>query len=216
MNADELKMLERVESLLGYGTDTSHYCEEENCTIQTPKCHDMHNLAALAMLRDALEPPHRSLQPSRTANEAERIFASRWIKENERRCGINHGYTGLEWILCPDGQRAPQRVSHRDAAVAASVIQWFGTSCGYAFLLGCEQAVAAAKALRAAYRPDDYVLHNIEPPPEDLAIAEQLAGPVRTHPAHHDIVRGIVAALVHARKTAITAALEAAQKGSLV
>ena len=64
----------------------------------------------------------------RTAyNELEQAFSDGWKKEMTRKPGINHGRSILECIL-------NQPVSLRDRYVAASVIQWLGTNCGFSFL----------------------------------------------------------------------------------
>ena len=86
-------------------------------------------------------PPHNSLQTSRLNRMPERIYAEEWKKNNERHPAINSGFTSLEWILCPEGNWVPPAVSERDAEVAASVIQWLGTNCGYHFMLRCEDKI---------------------------------------------------------------------------
>lgn len=208
MDNDTLNRLIAIENLLTYPAQFDHYCDEDGCTLDNPKCSERHTQAALVKLQQMLEPKHESLQPRRLANDAERIFADQWQKENDRRPGTNHGYTLLEWIVTPSGDEFPERVSQRDAHVAASVIQWLGTGCGYGFLLGCEQLIKKAKAERSSW--GDYVNRNAEPPDADLATAELLAGPVKPHAAHHDLVRGICAALRKARLEAIGEALNAA------
>jgi len=124
---DKLKEAER---LLLYATDDRHYCEEKDCTVESPKCPERHAQAALKALSDVLEPPHEGLHPGRLVSDPERIYAERWKKENERHAWLNSGYTLVEHLLCPEGQRHPDRVTFRDAQVAAAVIQWLGTACG--------------------------------------------------------------------------------------
>lgn len=207
MDNETLDVLTKVESLLIYPASMEHYCDETGCTIDSPKCTDMHTQAALKRLQDLLEPAHVSLQPNRLGNDAERIFAEYWRHENERKPGINKGYTLLEWIVTPNGGERPERVSQRDAHVAASVIQWLGTRCGYGFMLTCERRIKEARAERAKW--SDYVNHNAEPPDDDMEAAKLLAGPFIAYNAraHDELVRGICGALRKAREEAAGEAL---------
>ena len=86
-------------------------------------------------------PMHNSLHPDRLSRKPEMVYAEEWKRHNERRSGINRGYTYLEWILCPSSQQYPGPVSERDAQVAASVIQWLGTNVGLGFIQTCEQKI---------------------------------------------------------------------------
>lgn len=93
---------------------------------------------------------HRSRQPRRLKKETvcgyanpERVFAAQWLAENRK--SRSSGYTTLDHILTPDGQR-PRVASQRDADVAASVIQWLATNCGAAFLRQCEAKIDEAHA----------------------------------------------------------------------
>lgn len=86
-------------------------------------------------------PPHNSLQMPRLNRMPERIYAEVWKERNKRVPGVNSGFTYLEWILCPSGMQHPPPVSEKDAEVAASIIQWLGTNCGYHFMLRCEDKI---------------------------------------------------------------------------
>lgn len=90
-------------------------------------------------------PPHNSLQMARLNRMPERVYAEEWKEDNKRNPSINHGFTYLEWILCPSERRIPPLVSKRDAEVAASVIQWLGTCCGFHFMLRCEDKIKKLK-----------------------------------------------------------------------
>lgn len=208
MDQRELSELEKVEGLLEYPAGFDHWCDDDDCTLDTPKCGDMHMRAALQKLRETLEPPHKSLQPARLTNDPERIYLEQWQRDNERQAGVNRGFTLLEWILCPSGQRLPNRVTHRDSEVAASVIQWLGTTCGMCFIRNCERQIDEARAERRQWA--DYVNINVEPPEGDLRTAELLAGCVEGHPQHDRLVREICGALAHVRKSVLKEALEAA------
>ncbi len=86
-------------------------------------------------------PPHNSLQTARLNRMPERIYAEAWKEKNKRHSWLNSGFTYLEWILCPGKNYVPPLVSERDAQVAASVIQWLGTNCGFHFMLDCETEI---------------------------------------------------------------------------
>jgi hypothetical protein len=98
---------------------------------------------------------HRSLQQRRLKNHghvnAEAIYAGQWKALNRQ---YHDRLLGL--LLAPDdGPRdpltrevLPVSVSRRDAAVAASIIQWLGTNVGRGFVQGCERVVQEANRLR--------------------------------------------------------------------
>jgi hypothetical protein len=74
---------------------------------------------------------------------AERIFLRRWRAENKGVSGINGGRGILEIILSEDNTVA--ELTQRDATVAATVIQWFGTNCGRCFLEETEREIKTAR-----------------------------------------------------------------------
>lgn len=77
----------------------------------------------------------------RTETDAlEHSLAYGWMEINQWKAGINHGRSMLECILAENNNDFP-RVTSRDRHVAASVIQWLGTNCGYSFL--CSQFLKA-------------------------------------------------------------------------
>lgn len=94
---------------------------------------------------------HRSLQPNRLKKyghvNPERIYAAEWIALNKR--SLSTGMTYLEAILTADNRPTSRVVTQRDAAVAASVIQWLGTNCGMAFVQACERKIEAAHRFHA-------------------------------------------------------------------
>lgn len=90
-------------------------------------------------------PHHNSLQMARLNRIRESVYAEEWKRRNERRAGVNHGFTILEWILAPKGDWPIIPISDRDAEVAACIIQWLGTSCGYHFTLECEAKIKKAE-----------------------------------------------------------------------
>ncbi len=105
--------------------------------------------------QELFPPLHYSLQRHRLMHKfptnPERIYAAEWFRHNKRN---GAGWRALEHILDPDlGKRtwyhmwrSKPVVTHRDAVVAACVIQWLGTNCGLAFVKGCERKIAAGRA----------------------------------------------------------------------
>lgn len=68
----------------------------------------------------------------------ERVYAAAWKRQN--RYVSYEGWPFLSLLLCKDGAR-PTVVTRRDAAVAASVIQWLGTAVGHGFVMTCERKI---------------------------------------------------------------------------
>lgn len=114
---------------------------------------------------ELFEPEHVTFHEARLQHSpSERIYLEHWRALNKRSPGVNHGFTYIEHILCPAGLW-PGPVSRRDAAVAASVVQWLGTNCGMAFLMEAERAVnqqriADGHALRTVWPLQYFHLHR--------------------------------------------------------
>ena len=102
-------------------------------------------------------PPEGFHQRRKAYPGSEQVYAEQWEKRNRRVSGINHGFTYLEWLLCPEMQEYPEEVSIRDVRVAAAVIQWLGTNCGGAFVHECERIITKGSARRQCYERD---IHN--------------------------------------------------------
>ena len=81
----------------------------------------------------------------------ERVFAEEWEKENERNPGFNYGRGILQDLMVTQRQAKPGQpwardsfslhglrvafvVRQRDRCIAATVIQWLGSPCGFAWL----------------------------------------------------------------------------------
>lgn len=72
-------------------------------------------------------------------NDLEKAFADHWEEENEVRPWLNQGhgllqnlfFTG-EWLF----SRCVHVITPGERYVAATVIQWLGTNCGFGFLQG--------------------------------------------------------------------------------
>lgn len=113
----------------------------------------------IQQLKSILEVKHESLHPDRLNNLAEAIYLRRWQKLNEAQPGTDFGRHVLELILSPTRRIPGERnwigeppsyippVSQRDAQVAATVIQWLGTSCGRGFVHDAEQEIRNKNAI---------------------------------------------------------------------
>jgi len=91
-------------------------------------------------------PVHRGIHYRRVEGfyghdgEMEYEFAKAWEKENIPKSYLNFGHGVLQNLLTKEDtkyhlfHRQVIHVNRRDAAVAAEVIQWLGSNCGFAFL----------------------------------------------------------------------------------
>lgn len=87
---------------------------------------------------------HHSLDRQRLGRETwgiERAFADGWENENKPYPGINYGWGTLQDLMVRQripyalsGERIPFWITQRVAVIVATVIQWLGTNCGFAFL----------------------------------------------------------------------------------
>lgn len=84
---------------------------------------------------------NRGTLHSRTKwNRLEKAFADKWEKENKTDTCVHHG-AGLLQALFDHGERSygggyrVHAVTASERFVAATVVQWLGTNCGFAFLL---------------------------------------------------------------------------------
>lgn len=68
----------------------------------------------------------------------EETFAKAWRKENEPPSFLNGGRGILDHLLyaSQDGRSIDGEATEREESVAATVIQWLGTNCGWSFLEG--------------------------------------------------------------------------------
>lgn len=77
-----------------------------------------------------------------TDNELEKLFYKEWKEENKNRPHINYGYGALQDLFCYYDKSTPVLnrtrfhivTNKRDQYIAATIIQWLGTNCGFAFL----------------------------------------------------------------------------------
>jgi hypothetical protein len=140
LDNETLEALGEIEKLLKYPASYDHDCGDDECDIDRPSCGDMHSRRALMLISNLIEPSHESLHTARQMHgDAEKVFAEQWKKQNERHSCVNGGSTAIENILNPDLSKRPPRVTQHDATIAATVIQWLGTSCGRCFMFECER-----------------------------------------------------------------------------
>jgi hypothetical protein len=97
---------------------------------------------------------HRSVDNRRTRScPREHAFATEWEKENRPTTGAGIGNYGTLQALMVNQRGVtassfvswwsmPVRfwVSNKEAAIAATVVQWLGTNCGFDFLARCLKA----------------------------------------------------------------------------
>ncbi len=68
-----------------------------------------------------------------TDGDLERILAFGWLEMNRRY----RGDCFLDLLLNNEGHDESQETTQRDARVAATVVQWFGSNCGFGFMVDC-------------------------------------------------------------------------------
>lgn len=117
-------------------------CEETGlCSIDHPICHAMRIRAAKAKLNDTFNAVVTTRTPDRLHHMAERIYFEAAQSLGESRL---HGDSMLSTIL-------EDAVTHRDAQVIGTFIQWLGTNCGLSFIRSCEDKITTEKAFRHAW-----------------------------------------------------------------
>lgn len=71
-------------------------------------------------------------------NEAEKVFQEHWQKENIPLSWLNFGYGVLQDLFIetkgPFQNKMIVEINKRDRMIVATVIQWFGSNCGWCFL----------------------------------------------------------------------------------
>lgn len=112
---------------------------------------------------------HRSMQRRRLkkrtehdgapAVNPERVYAAAWLRRHREDPRF---LNKILWPLDdPKHTWGPPGITRRDAAVAASIVQWLGTNVGLGFVYACERTIA--EAIRSAEerrrRPS---LHDLE------------------------------------------------------
>ena len=117
------------------------------CTNENPRCSERRKYNAYQRMLVALKPKHLAVRHTRRmSNPWEDVFALEWQKLCERHRG-NEG-SQLDHLI-------DRQASCRDAIVAASVMQWLGTSCGRGFLHECNRIGSARQDII-----DDLDLHT--------------------------------------------------------
>lgn len=100
----------------------------------------------------------RGYQYERTEHDRlEKAFAELWESLNEPRDGINHG-RGILQELFMGAHGWDHVVTDRERYVAATLVQWLGTNCGFGFL---QQALQKVGYRITGYEPHpDYSVNE--------------------------------------------------------
>lgn len=96
----------------------------------------------------------------------EAAFAKHWEEENEPESSVNHGCGLLQNLFFAGSwpfQKCVHMVTRSERYVAATVIQWLGTNCGFAFL----QEVLRSEGMYIARIPEQKPLRP-DPPARKL------------------------------------------------
>lgn len=217
MASGDLETLEDALRIVEEECERSDGCDNENggSCGQDYICSYCRTVEIRDRMRTMLQPVHRTINPDRQGNIAEHLFLKRWIALQKREPGLNHGWGLLEMILMPTrfcrdevryvGDPPPYvpPVSQRDAEVAATVIQWLGTSCGGGFLWETEKQINEASGVKNNYerRYTQGIQNHCEPP---LDVVEMLAREVagRFHNADSENYRHLAQRVTAAIDTA--------------
>lgn len=77
---------------------------------------------------------HRFKYTTINLNALEKAFADTWEEENTNPYGELNGKGILDYLLAENPNEPRGEVTDRDRMVAATVIQWLGSSVGQSFL----------------------------------------------------------------------------------
>jgi hypothetical protein len=70
-----------------------------------------------------------------TQNPLERLYAEEWERQNTSvMAGLPNGSQTLDYLLAEEPNNPMGEVTDRDREVAATVIQWLGSSVGHGFI----------------------------------------------------------------------------------
>jgi len=115
-------------------SDFIHYAETKGVNLSSKQDRIWYQLTQILEGAKARSTPHIGLHSYRLTKEAdnplEREMSEKWQKE------MSHSPCLLRYMLS-DEPNKPADFTHRDAAVAATVIQWLGSSVGRGFLKEC-------------------------------------------------------------------------------
>lgn len=215
ITAGNYELLEEVAAVMAENLDDYCTCEPKIPASLGEQCRACRHKELVNRLRRIFEPIHRTINPDRLGNIAEAIYFRRWVAQQERIPWLNSGRGTLENVLTPtrverngwnrftgDPAYVPP-ISQRDAEVAATLMQWLGTSCGRGFVWECEREIAEATGerrqferlqnLKACGRWNGGRLNDVTPALQNLAeyIANQICPPDK--PQFAPLARLIVA-----------------------
>ncbi len=169
------------------------YCDDDECRCCAERNEHQRNLfdKDAPVQGDLFGLTHRSTWPSRLerdTNRAEGVFYRRWVERQKTQLVLQHILRGED-----DGWLEP---TDRDSIVAASVVQWFGTSVGRSFISGCERELGWKDSM--VYRP-----YNVTA--DDRSRARSILSPLRTVPGYEAACDALAAQLQKIRWDATTA-----------
>lgn len=128
------------------------YATRGHCEEGRPACGACRSREAHNALRRLIDFECRTRHPERLMwGHAERIYFEEWVKENRRDPALNSGIRTLEAILNPELGKPAAKVSQHDAEICTTLVQWFGTNCGRAFLDRCERRIKEERAQSLSY-----------------------------------------------------------------
>lgn len=180
----------------------------EDSQLHNP-CDSCQARRALDALAKVIDPKPITLHPGRLTGEAERIYYELWEKENERKRWLNSGFTLIEHLLCPEGQKRPTVVSQHDMTIATTVIQWLGTTCGKCFINEAEREIEKRRAERTKFgtnggmaSPEAWAARTSQGPEFQVAdsIAATFVSTVRNPSVYTSLRSAIINAIVAFQK----------------
>ena len=128
-----------IEKILDSATNQTNpaYCEMD------PDCNCEHCVLVRTInrVRERVRPKHHGRLRNRLMSGIlERVFAFEWMKL------VAKSYTHNEVVISENllGKILDDEdFTHRDALVAATVMQWLGTNCGQEYLRACNKRIEA-------------------------------------------------------------------------
>ena len=187
-----------------YNGDECPGCDDVENAGRVERCNYCTATRAMKAVIRALTPPLVPISGNRITNPPERIYVDLWREQNRRQVGVNHGYTLLELLLCPDEEvdplyghpRPKSWLTHREAQVATTIIMWLGTNCGQCFIHEAERRIKAERCEDAAL--DGYRINRPgawDESDPDRALAQRIANRfISTDKSSNSLLAGTVAA----------------------
>lgn len=170
------------------------------CCFDDNECEHCIATRIAMKIERVLYPVVRSLHEHRN-HGPERVFFEKWLQENKRVRGLNHGWGLLELILSTETrgglvgglEPVPATITQRDMDVATAVIQWLGTNCGCSFLRSCEREIDEQRMERQKSQTHTIGLGHEFPAGADRDRVESVCGQVANQcgksESHRDFIK---------------------------